>query len=164
LPSRRATLTVAVLVAAVALVLDQATKAWAAASLPEARTVTAISGWLWFHLAHNSGATLGLLSGHSQLVGALSLVIVLAVAVLLVQGHPGGYLGAAALGAIAGGAVGNLLDRLRMGSVVDFIEIRVWPTDFNLADAAIRIGVVLFVVVLLVDLIRGRRRTAAVAR
>lgn len=161
MPSRRATLTVAGLVAAVAVVADQASKAWAQASLPPARTVTAISGLLWFRLAHNSGATLGILSGHSQLVGALSLIILLAVAVLLVQGHPGGYLGAAALGAIAGGAASNLVDRLRLGSVVDFIEIRVWPTDFNLADAAIRIGVVLFVAVLLVDFVRGRRASPA---
>lgn len=157
MPSRGATLATAALVGVVALVGDQASKAWAQASLPSGHQVTAISGWLWFRLAHNSGATLGLLSGHNEVVGAFSLVIVLAVAVILVRGHPGGYLGAAALGAIAGGAAGNLLDRVRMGSVVDFIEIRVWPTDFNLADAAIRVGVVLFIVALLVDVVRSRR-------
>jgi signal peptidase II len=157
LPSRGATLTIATLVGVVVLATDQASKAWAQASLPSGRQATAITGWLWFRLAHNSGATLGLLSGHNELVGVFSLVIVLAVAVILVRGHPGGYLGAAALGAIAGGAAGNLLDRVRMGSVVDFIEIRIWPTDFNLADAAIRIGVVLFIVALLVDVARGRR-------
>ena len=118
--------------------------------------MTAISGWLWFRLAHNSGATLGLLSGYSPLVGALSLVIVLGVAVILLRGPAGGMLGAAALGAIAGGAVGNLIDRVRLGSVVDFIEVRVWPTDFNLADAAIRIGVVVFIVALLAEVARGR--------
>jgi signal peptidase II len=148
---------IAALIGVVALVADQATKAWAQATLPSGRQVAAISGWLWFRLAHNSGATLGLLSGHNELVGVFSVAIVLAVAVILVRGHPGGYLGAAALGAIAGGAAGNLLDRVRMGSVVDFIEIRVWPTDFNLADAAIRIGVVLFLVALLVEVLAGRR-------
>jgi signal peptidase II len=157
LASRGATLRIAALVGVVALVADQSSKAWAQATLPSGRQVTAVSGWLWFRLTHNSGATLGLLSGHNELVGVFSVVIVLAVAVILVRGHPGGYLGAAALGAIAGGAAGNLLDRVRAGSVVDFIEIRVWPTDFNLADAAIRIGVVLFLVALLVDVVAGRR-------
>jgi len=157
----RARLTLAAAVGVLALTADQASKAWAQRSLPPGHQVTAISGWLWFRLAHNSGATLGLLSGHNELIGLLSLVILLAVAVILVRGHAGGGLGAVALGAIAGGAAGNLVDRLRLGSVVDFIEVRWWPTDFNLSDAAIRIGVILFVVALLAEVVRGRRSTPA---
>jgi signal peptidase II len=60
-------------------------------------------------------------------------------------------LGAVALGAVAGGAISNLIDRVRLGSVVDFIEVHLWPTDFNLADTAIRLGVVVFVLALLLD-------------
>ena len=86
-----------------------------------------------------------------------SLLVVGAVAVLVVRGTVGGVLGIAALGAVAGGAVGNLADRVRLGRVIDFIEVRFWPTDFNLADAAIRLGVVLLLVALLLDL-RSRLR------
>ena len=67
--------------------------------------------------------------------------MVAAVAVILLRGAPG-LAGAAALGAVAGGATGNLIDRVHLGTVIDFIEVHFWPTDFNLADAAIRLGVV----------------------
>lgn len=141
------------------LVVDQLTKLWARAALPAGQDVTAIPGWLWFRLLTNTGVTLGLFSGNNELVAALSLVVVGALAVIALRAEAGGVVGVIALGAIAGGALGNLVDRLRLGSVTDFIEIRVWPTDFNLADAAIRVGVVVFLLALLIDVIRGGRRT-----
>ena len=158
--TRRNGLILAVVVAALVVVADQAAKGWAQASLPRGRVVTAISGWLWFRLASNSGATLGLFAGHNQLVGLLSLLVVVAVVVVLVRGQVGGMAGAGALGAIAGGAISNLIDRVRLGAVTDFIEVHLWPTDFNLADAAVRIGVVVFIVALVWELARGRRAPA----
>ena len=143
------------------VLIDQLSKAWAQSTLQHGQETTAINGWLWFRLVSNSGVTLGLFSGHNQLVGLASLVVVVAVAMILLRGQAGGMLGAGALGAIAGGAIGNLIDRVRLGAVTDFIEVHLWPTDFNLADAAIRIGVVLFVLSLLWDLRRGRRSATA---
>ena len=139
------------------LAADQASKAWARASLPREQDVTVIPGWLWFRLISNSGATLGLLSGHNWFLVAVSMLVVAAVTVIIVRGHAPGALGAAALGAIAGGAISNLADRVRLGAVVDFIQVRGWPTDFNLADAGIRIGVVAFVVAILLAWRRRRR-------
>lgn len=138
---------------------DQATKLWARSSLTPGQDLTAIPGWLWFRLVTNTGMTLGLLSGNNQLLSVVSLLVVAALALLALRAGIGGSLGMVALGAIAGGALGNVLDRLRLGSVTDFIEVRIWPTDFNLADAAIRIGVVLFLLTLLVEVVRGVRRT-----
>ena len=131
---------------------DQATKVWAQGSLRPDHEITVISGWLWFRLTSNSGASLGLLRGHNLLFAAVSILVVVAVAVIVVRGAPDTG-GAAALGAVAGGAAGNLIDRVRLGSVIDFIEVHLWPTDFNLADAAIRLGVIVFVV----SLVLGRR-------
>lgn len=136
------------------IVADQASKAWARASLRVDHEITVIPGWLWFRLTNNSGASLGLLSGHNLLFTAVSALVVAAVAAIVLRGAPG-VLGAAALGAVAGGAASNLVDRVRLGSVIDFIEVHLWPTDFNLADAAIRLGVVVFVLTLLLD--RRRR-------
>ena len=51
---------------------------------------------------------------------------------------------AASLGLLAGGALGNLIDRLRLGHVVDFVAVGVWP-KFNVADAAVSLGVLLLV-------------------
>lgn len=150
-----------VIVAAIALlvlVLDQASKAWARGGLTPGLKVTVIPGWLWFQRASNSGATLGLGSGHNELFTALALIIVVAIGVLAMRGNIGGVLGLVALGAIAGGAIGNVVDRVRLGSVTDFVEVRYWPTDFNLADAAIRLGVVLFLLTLLLDWTRRPRR------
>jgi signal peptidase II len=116
---------------------------------------------VWFALRQNTGATLGFLSGHSQLVGALSLIVVGALAIFGLGSGAGGSLGAIALGAIAGGALGNLVDRARMGAVTDFLEVHLWPTDFNLADAAIRLGVVLFLLSLLLPAVRRPARSHA---
>ena len=136
-------------------------KAWANANLQPGKETTVVTGWLWFALRQNTGATLGFLSGHSQLVAALSLIVVGALAVFGLGSGAGGGMGAVALGAIAGGALGNLVDRVRFGAVTDFIEIHWWPTDFNLADAAIRLGVVLFLFSLLLQAVRRPARSAA---
>jgi signal peptidase II len=132
---------------------DQATKAWAQGSLRPDQEITVVTGWLWFRLTSNSGASRGLLRGHNLLFLAVSILVVVAVAVIAVRGTPGAV-AAAALGAVAGGATSNLIDRVRLGSVIDFIEVHLWPTDFNLADAAIRLGVVVF----LMTLVLGWRR------
>jgi signal peptidase II len=156
---RRALLMVAA-IALLVLALDQAGKAWARSALTPGREVTVIPGWLWFRLARNTGATLGLGTGYNELFAALALIIVGAITVLALRGNVGGTLGLGALGAVAGGALGNLVDRVRLGGVIDFIEVHYWPTDFNLADAAIRLGVVLFVLALLLDWTRRPRRSS----
>jgi signal peptidase II len=153
LPPRRARIAAAI--ALVVVALDQASKAWAQGSLRPDHETTVIPGWLWFRLTSNSGASLGLLRGHNLLFVVISALVVLAVAAIVLRGAPG-TLGAVALGAVAGGATSNLVDRVRLGSVIDFIEVHLWPTDFNLADAAIRLGVLVFVLTLLLD---RRRRT-----
>jgi len=140
-------------IAVLVIAADQATKVWAQGSLRPDHEVTVITGWLWFRLTSNSGASLGLFRGHNLLFLAVSILVVVAVAVIVLRGAPG-TAGAVALGAVAGGATSNLVDRVRLGSVIDFIEVHLWPTDFNLADAAIRLGVVVF----LLTLVLGWRR------
>jgi len=126
-------------VAAATLFADAATKAWAATSLDQP---IEIGGSLSLQLSHNPGVAFGVgQSLPSGLLLAISGLICLAVAW-------GGWTGAlhppVAVGLIVGGAVGNLLDRMTGGSVVDMIHLTWWPT-FNLADAAICIGAVLLV-------------------
>ncbi len=55
-----------------------------------------------------------------------------------------GWLSELALGLVFGGTIGNLIDRLRYGHVTDFISVSVWPT-FNIADASLTVGILLFV-------------------
>ena len=157
--SRRSAASLAAAAALLVLVADQASKAWARSALRPGHEVMVVTGWVWFRIVSNTGAALGLLSGNNWLFIVVSLVIVAAVAVLVIRNRALGALGIVALGAVAGGGSSNLIDRVRLGGVTDFIEVHRWPTDFNLADAAIRIGVVLFIVALLLDL-RHRRPTA----
>ncbi len=88
----------------------------------------------------NRGAAFGMLRGEAMILSllAISLTVGLLIYFWRLEGAPVATI--AGVGLIAGGAVGNLADRLRMGFVVDFISVGAWPT-FNLADSAITIGV-----------------------
>lgn len=135
------------------LVLDQLTKLWLVSSLPYGGDVPVIHGF--FHLIHtrNRGVAFGLL-GH----GGEVLQTLLLVSVMLLLGfvawqlwrHRGQVLNRTALGLILGGGLGNVVDRLVRGEVVDFLDFYLqvgdrayhWPA-FNVADAAITSGALL---------------------
>ena len=112
-----------------------------------------IFSWLNMTLAHNYGAAFSFLSNaggwQRWLFTGLAAVVTLVLIVWLLRLQPGEKLTAAALGLIIGGAVGNLIDRINNGYVVDFIDVYYrdwhWPA-FNLADSAITGGVILLVI------------------
>jgi len=141
------------------LAADQATKAWASSNLPYDRLVPVIPHWFGFGLLHNSGAAFGSLGGRNQVLTLVTIGLLVAFAWLLFRGALYGPLAAVSLGAVLGGGLGNLADRVRLGSVVDFIQLRPWPADFNLADVAIRAGAVLLVASVFLQ--RSRRPTPA---
>jgi signal peptidase II len=138
------------LLAAVVIALDQVTKAVALERLPPGVPVD-LAPWLALTLVMNPGLAFGVLAGVPPgwrwvvaLLSVLALIVLARVAlrVLPAQGWPG----ILAVGLIFGGAVGNLIDRLRWGAVVDFIDVHWhgyhWPA-FNVADSAITMGVTL---------------------
>jgi len=90
---------------------------------------------------HNRGAAFGILKNQLFVFVIISL---LAIALILyhLKDRKKSRLSSISLSLILGGAVGNLIDRLRFGFVIDFLDFRVWPV-FNIADSAITIGVVL---------------------
>jgi signal peptidase II len=127
--------------------LDQATKAWAAATLPGS-PVSIVGSTVELRLARNTGSAFSLF----QTVTPLLVILVIGVAVVLLRAvrraHERTVLVALAL--VLGGAFGNVADRLfrspgwLRGGVVDFVRLDGWPT-FNVADSAITIGAVLLV-------------------
>lgn len=133
--------------AVVVFAADQASKAWIVGGLdlPERITIPVLP-FLNFTWVENRGITFGLLNGFGAfgpiLLTVVALAVVVALGVWLWRAERA--LPAVALGAIAGGAVGNVLDRLRLGYVVDFLHAHVggysWYV-FNVADAAIVCGV-----------------------
>ena len=97
---------------------------------------------LAFEYLENRGAAFGILPGKTELLTAISIMLSgfgIAMMWRELNKHP---LTAVAIGMVVGGAIGNVIDRIRLGYVVDFIAVGVWP-KFNLADAAITVGVVL---------------------
>jgi signal peptidase II len=138
----------AAILCGVIVAADQAIKATVEAHLFPGEEVDVL-GPLSLTLAHNRGVAFGLAGG-----AGIGLVLSTAVALGVIAfvfgrdpGRPGMWVAA---GLLAGGALGNLIDRLAAGEVTDFILVGSWPA-FNLADAAITAGVVLMVLVYLRD-------------
>ena len=152
-------MTSAALTALVVLILDQLTKVWALQGLAPGRPVPVVDGFFSLTLVMNPGLAFGLLSGIPEgwrwVVGLLSLaalVVLLRVALRILPS--GGWREQSAIGLIFGGAVGNLIDRTRLGAVVDFVDVHFrgwhWPA-FNVADSAITVGVAVLALGMLAD-------------
>lgn len=150
-------------VALVSLALDQLTKAWARAALEKYGHAgyTIIHGYFDLRLSFNTGSAFGLFAGVDGARIFLSIVGVgacVAIVLILRKARDAqGWL-AAALGLVAGGAIGNVIDRVLHGKVTDFvvwkIGTREWPA-FNIADAALVVGVA----ILFLDGARGSTET-----
>lgn len=143
----------ALTIAAVVLALDQATKAWVLQNLPGTPPLTVIPGFFNLTFSRNTGGVFGLLAGEPSFgrraffVGATAIALGVIVVFLHRWGRESRLL-TVSLALVAGGAIGNLVDRLRFGSVVDFIDwywrSHHWYT-FNIADSAISTGAVLLI-------------------
>lgn len=139
------------------LVLDQASKAWAERSLTYGEQIDLLP-ILSLYRVHNSGIAFSLLADFGSL--ALIVMIVAVTTIVLAmwwRTADGGRLAAIGYALIVGGALGNLIDRLAYGHVVDFLFLHLGPRPlfvFNLADAALTLGPALLI---LVFLLPGRR-------
>ena len=131
------------------IALDQLTKAWVLARLPEFQPVPVVDGfWNWFR-TYNTGAAFSFLSDAGGWQKYLFVVLALVVSGVLVRWLAktprGDWKTAAPFALVIGGALGNLIDRLQHGHVVDFIQWywrnHYWPA-FNVADSAIVVGAV----------------------
>lgn len=147
--SRRQTLA-ALVVSAAILGIDQLTKWWALVALDDGDTVDLV-GSLRFKLVFNEGSAFSLGAGAGRWFALAAVVI--AVGLLWYAGRVARMREAVVVGVVAGGAIGNLGDRLFRrgdgfagGAVVDFIDLQWWPV-FNVADMAIVVGIVLVALV-----------------
>ena len=138
-------------IAVVVVVLDQLTKAWLVANVAmgEVREVFGETVRLVYH--QNSGALFGLFRDQAIVFGLLSMVVIGLIVGYHARSGRSRYM-SIALGFLLGGAIGNLLDRLRLGYVVDFVDIGIGNLrfyTFNIADSAISTAIVLLVAVAL---------------
>ena len=126
------------------IALDQATKAWATTSLEPIGSLTIIPGLYHLTYVGNTGVAFGMLAGHG-LVVALLMIALVAAAVFFARGlNWASWEPNLVGGCLCGGALGNLIDRLRIHHVVDFLDFHLgphhWPF-FNVADSLICVAV-----------------------
>ena len=140
-------------VAVLTLVIDQISKRAVMTSLRPGESwnpVAALERWVSLTYVTNTGAAFGLFPDYGVIFMVIA-VVVIATIILYYRHLPGEqWLVQASLGLQLGGALGNLLDRLRHGHVIDFIDFKIWPV-FNVADSSIFIGVVILAFHLLRD-------------
>lgn len=127
------------------ILLDQASKWWIQWKLIPGQSVPIVPGVLHLTLSFNSGIAFGLFPQFGGLFLWLSLAIVAVVLIVYLRLPAPSAWTTAIASLLAGGALGNVLDRLRLGHVVDFIDFRVFPV-FNLADTAVTCATILWVV------------------
>jgi len=132
------------------LILDQGSKYIVQQAMAEGASYPIIENVLHLTYVRNPGAAFGMLPNKTLFFIAVSLVVV-AGTLYYYRSVPREQTGLRwALGMIIGGAIGNLIDRIRFGEVVDFFDFRVWPV-FNIADSAIVVAVGIIFLYLLKD-------------
>lgn len=137
-------------VALVVLVADQATKLLVILELGpngDRVMIPVIPGVFRLFYVQNTGAAFGIFEGNSMVLAGLAVLVVLFLVIYFRKWIAESPWLALAIGLQLGGAIGNILDRLQHGFVVDFIDFRFWPT-FNVADSAITLGVIILAICL----------------
>lgn len=133
------------------VVLDQLTKAWLVSLISPGEMIRVVDDWVRLIHTQNSGALFGMFQDQAILFGLASIGVV--ALIVWYHGSSGrNTLLSVALGLLLGGALGNMLDRLRLGYVVDFVDLGIgdlrWYT-FNVADAAISTAILLLILMAL---------------
>jgi signal peptidase II len=134
-------------VAATVVVLDQVAKAWLVGQLSPGESMNVVGDLVRLIFSQNSGALFGLFRDNAVIFGIVSIAVIGLIVAYHGRSGRSLYL-SIALGLLLGGALGNMIDRLRLGYVVDFVDIGIgdfrWYT-FNVADAAISCAIVMLI-------------------
>ena len=148
-----------IIIAVLIIVTDQVTKFLAQMFLSQSGSVPVIKGVFHLTLASNQGAAFSIFRGGTPFFIAIAVICVSLMIFMLSKPKileqalgvkAGDFIIKIGFGLVAGGALGNLIDRVRFGCVVDFLDFRVWPV-FNIADSAITIGGILICYKMLVS-------------
>jgi len=124
------------------LVLDQLTKNLVLSSMNPNESIPILQGVFHLTYVQNTGIAFGLFQNANLLFGVLSALIIAGIVLYLPHIKKEGRAMHAAFGLLLGGALGNLIDRIYLGFVVDFLDFRVWPV-FNVADSSVCIAIAL---------------------
>ena len=125
-----------------AFLADRLTKWWAADYLTE-HGLTRVNEWLTFRAAYNRGISFGMFQGIGPAVGWITLLFLLGLFIYQMRLPKHAWLLRLGLAVLIGGAMGNLVDRIFVGEVLDFIQTPLRQGIFNVADMMIHLGMIL---------------------
>lgn len=146
------------LIIAGAIGLDQLTKALAVRWLMPIDTVPIIKDALHLTYAENKGAAFGMLANSPWVFNSVTVITVIGLLIYLYLGHPKGVLYPISIAMIIGGGIGNMIDRIVNGYVVDFIDFRLIDfAIFNGADSFVCVGAGLLILAMILDMIKEAR-------
>jgi signal peptidase II len=111
-------------------------------------SIEVVKNIFYLTLVHNTGAAFGIFRNQALFFVIVSILAVIAILIYIKKFSNIPLMIKIALGLILGGAAGNLVDRLRFGHVVDFLDFKIWPV-FNIADSAITVGAFLLIISLM---------------
>jgi signal peptidase II len=127
------------LIIVLAFVADRVTKLWATENLVEFQPVK-INEFLTLYPTYNRGVAFGMFQGIGPVIGWLSILIVIGLLVHMIRTPNRFWLLRLGLAMIIGGALGNLIDRIMAGEVLDFIRVSFLPGIFNISDVMVNVG------------------------
>jgi len=125
--------------------IDQLLKLYFLRIISPGQSIPLIRDFFHITLVENSGAAFGIFKNQTSLFIILSFTAIAFIIYSLPRLNKTAHLSKIALAMILGGAVSNLIDRIRFGYVIDYLDFRIWPV-FNIADSFISIGAILFTI------------------
>ncbi len=137
--------------AALVILVDQLTKAWLVSAVGPGGAIEVVGDWLRLIHGRNNGGLFGLFEGSAIVLAAASMAVIAIIVVYHGRSRPSLLL-STALGLLLGGAIGNLIDRLRLGYVIDFVDAGIGALrfyTFNVADSAISLSILLLILLAL---------------
>ena len=127
--------------------IDQLSKYLILQILQPNKSIEIVKNVFYLTLVHNTGAAFGIFKNQTAFFITITAITIIVIFIYIGKRSGKFTMVDASLAFILGGALGNLVDRLRFGHVIDFLDFRIWPV-FNLGDSAITIGVVLLLIAL----------------
>ncbi len=138
------------IVVVLGIFIDQLSKVWVVNTLPFGQTIPVIGDFFSLRYIHNEGAAWSILNGRVGLLTILTVVITIVVLVVWHRTPKEKKWMRFAFALLVAGAVGNIIDRVRLGYVVDFLQLPNWPI-FNIADCLLVVSVVMLCILVLLE-------------
>ncbi|SDG95711.1 signal peptidase II Aspartic peptidase. MEROPS family A08 [Alteribacillus persepolensis] len=151
------------LLSIVVIGIDQLTKYLVAEHMEIGESIEVISGFLYLTSHRNAGAAFGILQGQMWLFFIVTVIVIIAVIYHLHKYANDSGVTGISLALILGGAIGNFIDRLMFGEVVDFFDVYIFSYNypiFNIADSALVAGVILLIMKMIRDEWKEKRKKA----